>query len=162
MRTTKKKMSRYSDLFHVAAAQPPPRQHQKFSFSKSDASKKETVHKHHRRLIIDHRFSPWIKSPLTKQCLQQGHCQTQPIKARPWIFTLQDRTLNSSHVVTSTCIPLHQVTDRQANSSSPPTTKPSFASPQISVPMAFFASTMVKFFPKSPNKDDPKMSTKIF
>jgi hypothetical protein len=35
--------------------------------------------------IIGHRFSPWRKSSLTKQYLQQGYCQAQPIKARPWI-----------------------------------------------------------------------------
>jgi hypothetical protein len=28
---------------------------------------------------------------LTKQCLQQGNCQTHPIKARPWVYTLQGR-----------------------------------------------------------------------
>jgi hypothetical protein len=54
----KKKKSRYIDLFLVAAVQPPPRQHYKFSFSKSDTSKKEIVHKSYRRPIIDHRFSP--------------------------------------------------------------------------------------------------------
>jgi hypothetical protein len=68
------------------------------------------VHKHPRRPIIDHRFSPWRNSLLTKQCLQQGHCQAQPIKARPWIFNLQGRTLNSSCVVAPHGIPLHQVT----------------------------------------------------
>jgi hypothetical protein len=36
----------------------PPRQHQKISFSISDASKKETVHKRCRRPIIDLRYSP--------------------------------------------------------------------------------------------------------
>jgi hypothetical protein len=55
-RITKKKKSRYNDLFLEAAVQPPPRQHQKYSFSKSDASKKETLHKHRRCPIIDHRF----------------------------------------------------------------------------------------------------------
>jgi hypothetical protein len=117
----RKEKSRYSDSFLIAAVQPPPKQHQKFSFSKSDTSKKETVHKHRRRPIIDHRFSPWRKSSLIKQCLQQGHCQAQPIKARSWIFTLQGRTLNSSCVVAPTCIPVHQVTDCQANSLSPTT-----------------------------------------
>jgi hypothetical protein len=34
-----------------------------------------------------------------KTMLQQGHCQPQPIKARPWSFTLKDRTLNFSCVV---------------------------------------------------------------
>ena len=31
-------------------------------FSKNDTFKKETMHKHHRHLIIDHRFSPRKKS----------------------------------------------------------------------------------------------------
>jgi hypothetical protein len=39
------------------------------------------------------------KCALTKQCLQPGHCHTQPIKARLWIFTLQGRTLNFSYTV---------------------------------------------------------------
>jgi hypothetical protein len=33
----------YSDIFLVAATQTPPIQHQKFSFTNSDTSKKETV-----------------------------------------------------------------------------------------------------------------------
>jgi hypothetical protein len=64
--TKKKEKSRFSDLFPRAATLTPPRQHQKSSFSKSDASKKETVHKRRRRPIIDLRFSPWRKSSLTK------------------------------------------------------------------------------------------------
>jgi hypothetical protein len=98
----KKEKSRYSYLFLIAAEQTPPRKHQKFAFSNSDASKKETVHKRCHRPIIDHRFSPWRKTPLTKQCLQQGHCQAQPIKARPWIFTLQGKALNFSCAVAPT------------------------------------------------------------
>jgi hypothetical protein len=62
-----KRKSRYSDLFLVTAAQTPPRQHQKFSISNSNASKKETMHKLRRRPIIDHRISPRRKSSLTKQ-----------------------------------------------------------------------------------------------
>jgi hypothetical protein len=50
--------SRYSDLFLVVAVQTPPRKHQNSIFSNSDASKKETVHKHHRHLIIDQGFHP--------------------------------------------------------------------------------------------------------
>jgi hypothetical protein len=37
------KKSRYSDLFLKTAILTPPRQHQKSSFSESDASKKRTV-----------------------------------------------------------------------------------------------------------------------
>jgi hypothetical protein len=55
----KEEKSRYNDLFLVAIVQTPPRQHPKFKFSKSDASKKEAVHKHHSRPIIDHWFSSW-------------------------------------------------------------------------------------------------------
>jgi hypothetical protein len=53
----KKEKSRYSDQFLEIAIQTPPRQHQKSSFSINDASKKRTKHKHHRRPIIDLRFS---------------------------------------------------------------------------------------------------------
>jgi hypothetical protein len=53
---TEKKF-RYSDQFFVAAALTPPIQHKKSSFSKSDASKKETVHKRCCRPIIDLSFS---------------------------------------------------------------------------------------------------------
>jgi hypothetical protein len=41
-----KEKSHCSDLFLVGADQTPPRQHPKFIFSKSDASKKGRVHKH--------------------------------------------------------------------------------------------------------------------
>jgi hypothetical protein len=99
-----KERSRYCDLFLVDALQPLSRQQQKSKFSKSDAFKKETVHKRHRRPIIDHRFSPWRKPVLSKQCLQQDHCQTQPIKAIPWIFTLKDKTLYFFCVVAPTCL----------------------------------------------------------
>jgi hypothetical protein len=78
------------------------------------------VHKCYRRPIIDLRFSPWRKSSLLKQCLQQEHCQTQPIKARPWIFTLKDRTLNFSCAVAPTYKSLFEVTKHQASSTSPP------------------------------------------
>jgi hypothetical protein len=61
-----KEKSRYNDQFLVAAALTPPIQHQKSSFSKSDTSKKEMVHKHHHRPVINLRFSPWRRSSLTK------------------------------------------------------------------------------------------------
>jgi hypothetical protein len=57
-RITKKEKSRYSDLFLRTAVLAPPRQHQKFSSSKSDAFKKKIVHKRCHRPIIDLRFSP--------------------------------------------------------------------------------------------------------
>jgi hypothetical protein len=60
------------------------------------------MHKRRHHPIIDLWFSYWRKAPLTKQCLQEGHCQAQPIKARPWIFTIQGRTLNFSCVVAPT------------------------------------------------------------
>jgi hypothetical protein len=41
----KKEKSRYSDQFLGVATLTPPRQHQMSDFSKSGASKKETVHK---------------------------------------------------------------------------------------------------------------------
>jgi hypothetical protein len=56
--------------------------------------------------------------PSTKSLL------AQPIKIRPWIFTLQGRTLNFSCDVTPTRIPLLQVTNHQANSSLPSRLEP--------------------------------------
>jgi hypothetical protein len=72
----KKEKSRYNDVFLETTTLTPPKQHLKFNFSKSDASKNGTEHKHHRRPIKDLGFSPLRKSSLSKQCLQQGHCQT--------------------------------------------------------------------------------------
>jgi hypothetical protein len=57
-RNTEKEKSRYRDRKLETATLTPPRQHQKISFSISDASKKGTVHKHYRRPIIDLRYSP--------------------------------------------------------------------------------------------------------
>jgi hypothetical protein len=90
-RIIKKEKSRHGDLFPETTVLTPPRQHQKSSFSESNTSKKGTVHKRCRRPIIDLRFSPWRKSLLSKECLQQDHCQAQPIKARFWIFILKGR-----------------------------------------------------------------------
>jgi hypothetical protein len=65
----------YSDKFLVTATLTPPRQHQKSNISKSEASKKETVHKRHRRLIIYIRLLLWRKvhayktRPSTRQLL---------------------------------------------------------------------------------------------
>jgi hypothetical protein len=95
------KKSRYSDQFLGVPTLTPPRQHQMSSFSKSGASKKEAVHKRYHCLIVDLRFSPWRKSSLTKQCLQQGHCQAQPVMAR---------------LLSPPPMPLLQVTNHQANS----------------------------------------------
>jgi hypothetical protein len=47
----KKEKPRYNDQIFVAATRTPPNQHQKSNPSKSDASKKETVHKHRRHPI---------------------------------------------------------------------------------------------------------------
>jgi hypothetical protein len=60
------------------------------------------VRKHRRRPIVYLRFSPWRKSSLIKQCLQQEHRQAQTIKARPWIFTLRGKTSNFSCAVAPT------------------------------------------------------------
>jgi hypothetical protein len=98
-----KEISSYSALFLIAAVQTPPRQHQKSSFSNSDASKKETVNKHYRRPIGDYRFLPRRISSLTKQCLQQDNCKAQPIKAKSYILTLRSRTLNISYIIAPTC-----------------------------------------------------------
>jgi hypothetical protein len=50
MHTAKKKEKpRYYNLFLVGMDQTSPRQQHKFTFFKSDASKKKTMHKHRRR-----------------------------------------------------------------------------------------------------------------
>jgi hypothetical protein len=64
MHTTKKrkkklrKKIRYSVLALATTIHPPPRQHLNSRLSKSDTSKKGTVHKHHHHSIKDLRFSP--------------------------------------------------------------------------------------------------------
>jgi hypothetical protein len=90
---TKKEKSRSSDLFPETAALTPPRQHQKSNLSKRDASKKGTVHKRRRRPIMDLRFSP-----------EESHCSQNNAfnKAKPWIFTLKDKTLDFSCAVAPT------------------------------------------------------------
>jgi hypothetical protein len=57
-----KKKSHYNDLFLVAAVQTPLRQHYKSIYSNTNASRKETVHKHRGRSFIDYRFLPWENS----------------------------------------------------------------------------------------------------
>jgi hypothetical protein len=54
----RRKKSHYGVKVLVATTQTPPIQLQKSKFSKSDASKKETMQKHRRRPIIDLRFHP--------------------------------------------------------------------------------------------------------
>jgi hypothetical protein len=87
-----KKKSRYRDWKLETTIVTPPTQHQKINFSIMDASKKETMHKRCRRPIIDLRFSPWRKSSLSKQCLQQEYWQIKLIKAdlgfSPWKIEL--------------------------------------------------------------------------
>jgi hypothetical protein len=61
----RKENSRYSELFFVAAVQPPPRQHQKSSFSNSDVSKKETMHRH-RPIIVTLFYQEIQACALTK------------------------------------------------------------------------------------------------
>jgi hypothetical protein len=50
------KKSYYIDIFLETTVLTPPRQHQKSSFTKSDASKNKTMHKCRRCLIIDINF----------------------------------------------------------------------------------------------------------
>jgi hypothetical protein len=96
--------------------------------------------KHHHRPIVDLRFSPWRKFSLSKQCLQQGHCQAQPIKAEPWIFTLKGKTLNISYAIAPTL-------DAHAPSHESPSqfhiatkTRTTMANPKISASTTFPAS----------------------
>jgi hypothetical protein len=53
--------------------------------------------------LIDNRFWPWRKSMLTKQCLQQNHWQTQPIKTRPWISFCKFNLWTSPALLPPTC-----------------------------------------------------------
>jgi hypothetical protein len=57
-RITKKKSPATEIKKLETATLTPPRQHQKISFSISDASKKETMHKRCHHPITDLRFSP--------------------------------------------------------------------------------------------------------
>jgi hypothetical protein len=63
-RIIRKKKSLYSNLFLVGATHPPLIQHPKSNFFKSDASKKEPMHKHRHHLIIDLRILAWRKFTL--------------------------------------------------------------------------------------------------
>jgi hypothetical protein len=54
----RKEKTRYGILALAAIIYPPPRQHLNSRLSKSDASKKGTVHKHHRHPIKDLGLSP--------------------------------------------------------------------------------------------------------
>jgi hypothetical protein len=85
-----KEKSRYSDLFLVTAANHHQDSSSNPSTPKAMPPRRKQCTSAAIALINDHRFSPRRKSAPTKQCLQQGHCQAQPIKARPWAFTLQD------------------------------------------------------------------------
>jgi hypothetical protein len=58
MKKETKKKTRYGFPALAATIHPPPRQHLNSRLSKSDASKKGTMHKRHRRLIKDLGFSP--------------------------------------------------------------------------------------------------------
>jgi hypothetical protein len=52
----KKQKSQYSILDLATTIYPPPRQHQRYRLSKSDSSKKKTVHQRHRRPTKYFRF----------------------------------------------------------------------------------------------------------
>jgi hypothetical protein len=54
----RKEKTRYGILALAATIHPPQKQHLSSRLSKSDASKKGTVHKRHRRPIKDLGFSP--------------------------------------------------------------------------------------------------------
>jgi hypothetical protein len=54
----RKEKTRYGILALAATIHPPPRQYLNSRLSKSDTSKKKTVHKRHRRLIEDLGLSP--------------------------------------------------------------------------------------------------------
>jgi hypothetical protein len=82
--------------------QPPPMTTPRLRnwFSNSNIFKKGTVLKHRRYLIrpplLDHRFSSQRESQsphnaFNKVATRSPHCQIQPIKVRPWVFTLEIR-----------------------------------------------------------------------
>jgi hypothetical protein len=54
----RKEKTRYGILALAATIHPPPKQHLNSRLSKSDVSKKRTVHKRHRRPIKDLGLSP--------------------------------------------------------------------------------------------------------
>ena len=60
---------------------PPAKTAQEVQFLQKRRLQEGTVHMRCRSPIIVLKFSPWRKSPLSKQCLHQDHCQAQPIKA---------------------------------------------------------------------------------
>jgi hypothetical protein len=63
----------------VAATQTTTNTTPDVKFSKSEASKKETVHKHHRRPIIDLMFSTWRKfAPHAFNYVISRHNQLRP------------------------------------------------------------------------------------
>jgi hypothetical protein len=77
------------------------RQSQRIPFHKTDVFKKGTVHKCRHCSIIDCRFSLNKRSELSKQYLQQGHCQLQIIKVGPWIFTMNVESRHSKSTTKS-------------------------------------------------------------
>jgi hypothetical protein len=70
-------------------------------FYKTNVFKKGTVHKRRHCSIIDCRFSLNKRSELSKQYLQQGHCQLQIIKVGPWIFTMNVESRHSKSTTKS-------------------------------------------------------------
>lgn len=101
MHTTKEKMKRNKKKGPTTAIDSSQQQnsyhHQiqhpgNITVLKSNTFKKGTMHKHRRCPIKDFRFSPWRKSALPKQFLQQGNRQAQPMKAKPWFFSLKVMT----------------------------------------------------------------------
>src|SRR4051812_6070693 len=83
-----KEKSCYSDQFFDTVDQTPPKQHQKLNNFKSDTSKKEIVLKRHHRPDQGLDFYP-EESLHSQNNIFNSYCQTQTVKDRPWVFTLQ-------------------------------------------------------------------------
>jgi hypothetical protein len=113
-----KKKSYYSDQFLVViVVQTLLGQHQKSSFSNSDASKKETMYTHHRCSIIDHIFSPWRKFSLTNNAFNKVIAKHNQLRPNLGFLPCKGRTLSFSCLVATLPMLLLRVMKHQENSS---------------------------------------------
>jgi hypothetical protein len=76
-------------IFLVAVIQTLLRKYMKFKLSKSDAFKKEKVHKYRPHPNIDYRFSTWRKSAISKIMPSTRPLPDTTNKGKPWVFTLK-------------------------------------------------------------------------
>jgi hypothetical protein len=136
--------------FLVAAILTSPIQYQKFSSSKSGASKKGTVYEYRRRPIVDLRFSPWRsphpkKNAFNKDIARHNQLRSDlgflPWRIRLWTSHVQLSPL-ACHFSKSRIT--KQVPRRQSPSKFHVVaqTQTTIACPRIFTSMTFSASTM--------------------